>query len=80
MQTQNRVLDDLASLLTSLGSVTANLKTEADSAVRMKLERIASDLDLVPREEFDAVKEMVSNAMVRIKELEEQIARTEDKR
>jgi BMFP domain-containing protein YqiC len=62
MQTNNPLLDDLAKLATgALGTLTG-VRTEVESRVRDQLERVLSRMDLVTREEFEAVKAMASKA------------------
>ena len=62
MQTQNRFLDDLAKLLNGAAGVAASVRDEAGAQVRHRLERWFAGLDFVPREEFEAVKEMAARA------------------
>ena len=83
MQVDNRLLDDLARLASgALGSL-AGLKEELDALIRQRLERLLADMELVRREEFDAVKTLAANARaaqealeVRVAELEEALAKT----
>ena len=62
MQTDNRMLDSLARLLTDAAGAAKSLRSEMETMVRQRLDRLASDLDLVPREEFEAVKAMAAKA------------------
>lgn len=62
MQTDNRVLDSLARLLTDAAGAAKSLRAEVETMVKQRLDRVASDLDLVPREEFEAVKAMAAKA------------------
>jgi BMFP domain-containing protein YqiC len=69
MQTNNPLLDDLAKLATgALGTLTG-VRTEVESRVRDQLERVLSRMDLVTREEFEAVKAMASKARSEQEEL-----------
>jgi len=77
MQTENRILDDLARLASgALGSL-SGLKTELDTLVRQRLERLLADMNLVSREEFDAVKAMAANARARQEALETRVTELE---
>ncbi len=58
MQTNNRLFDDLAKVVTSAAGAAQGVRGEMDSLLRAQIERIANDLDLVPRDEFEAVKAM----------------------
>jgi BMFP domain-containing protein YqiC len=62
MQTDNRLLDDLARVATgALGALTG-VRNEVETRVREQFERILGRMDLVTREEFEAVKAMASKA------------------
>ena len=62
MQTDNRVLDHLARLFTDAAGAAKSLRSEVETIVKQRLDRLANDLDLVPREEFEAVKAMAAKA------------------
>jgi BMFP domain-containing protein YqiC len=62
MQTDNRVLDSLARLLTDAAGAAKNLRTEVETLVKQRLDRLAADMELVPREEFEVVKAMAAKA------------------
>ncbi len=62
MQTENRLLDDLARVATgALGALTG-VRDELETRLRDQFERILSRMNLVRREEFDAVQAMVAKA------------------
>ncbi len=62
MQSRARILEDLAKVTTGAVSTLAGIKNEIEGLVRQQLGRLLSDMDLVPREEFDAVKAMAAKA------------------
>ena len=62
MQTENRFFDDLARVASGAFGAFAGLRTEVETLVRQRFERLLADLDLVRREEFDAVKAMAARA------------------
>ncbi|MEL7462994.1 MAG: accessory factor UbiK family protein [Pseudomonadota bacterium] len=62
MQSRNRILDDLSQLMTNAAGVAQGVKDEAETAVRQRVERLLADMDLVSREEFEAVREMAQKA------------------
>ena len=81
-QSSNRLFDEMARLMGDAASVAQGVKREAETAFRSQMERFVGDMDLVRREEFDVVREMVSQARAenealkkRIAELEEALAR-----
>lgn len=77
MQTQNRLLDDLARVASSALGVAAGVRTEVEARLREQFERVLSQLDLVPREEFDAVKAMAVKAREEQENLAERLAKLE---
>jgi BMFP domain-containing protein YqiC len=62
MQTDNRILDDLARVASSAMGAAGGLKGELEALVRRQFERIFATMDMVSRDEFDAVKEMAAKA------------------
>jgi BMFP domain-containing protein YqiC len=57
-QTTNRFFDEVARLMNDAAGVASGVRREFDTLVRSQAERILRDLDVVKREEFEAVKEM----------------------
>ncbi len=77
MQTQNRLLDDLARVATSALGVAACMREELEARLRDQFERILSNMDLVTREEFDAVKAMAAKARAEQEDLAVRLAALE---
>jgi BMFP domain-containing protein YqiC len=80
-QSSNRFLDELAKLMTDAAGAAQGMRREVESLMRAQGERLLRDLDLVQREEFEAVKEMAARAReenerlaARIAQLESEIA------
>jgi BMFP domain-containing protein YqiC len=78
-QTTNRFLDEIARLMNDAAGVAQGVKREADSLFRNQAERILNDLDMVKREEFEAVKEMARLAREENAALKARIAVLEEK-
>jgi BMFP domain-containing protein YqiC len=78
-QTSNRIFDELAKLLTDAASVADGVRKEAESVVRTQLERWIADMDLVKREDFDAVRELASRARAENEKLAARVAELEAK-
>ena len=57
-QTNIRFFDEMARLMNDAAGAAQGVKREIDTVVRNQAERILRDLDLVKREEFEAVKDM----------------------
>ena len=79
MQTDSHLLDDVARVATGAMGAASGLKGEIDAMIRRRLEAILARMDLVPRDEFDAVKEMAARARSENEELAERLARLEAK-
>jgi BMFP domain-containing protein YqiC len=81
-QTTNRFLDELSKLLTDAAGAAQGMRREVETLMKAQGERILRDMDVVQREEFEAVKEMAAKARdenerlsARIGELESELAR-----
>ena len=61
-QTNNRILDELAKLMTDAAGAAQGLQREVETMMRTQGEKILRDMDVVQREEFEAVKEMAEKA------------------
>jgi BMFP domain-containing protein YqiC len=73
MQTENRLLDDLARVAGGAFGAFAGLRTEIEDLVKQRLERVLADLDHVPREEFDAVKAVAEKARLEQEALQKRV-------
>jgi BMFP domain-containing protein YqiC len=62
MQTQNRFFDDFARVAAGAFSTFSGVKSEVEARLREQLERVLAGMDLVSREEFEAVKAMAAKA------------------
>ncbi len=77
MQTQNRLLDDLARVATSALGVAAGMRAEIEARLRDQFERVLSCMDLVSREEFESVKAMAAKARAEQEDLAARLAALE---
>ncbi len=62
MQTQSSVFDDLAKLLTGAMGMAQGAGDEAKSFMRAQADRFVAEMDLVSRDDFEAVKELAAQA------------------
>jgi len=76
-QTNNRLLDDIARLMTDAAGVAQGVRQEMDTVARAQLERLVQGMDVVKREEFEAVKAMAEKARLENERLEARIAALE---
>lgn len=76
-QTTGRFFDELGKLITDAAGAAQGVRKEVEGAVRTQAERVLRDLDLVQREEFEAVKAMAQKAREENARLKERIAELE---
>ena len=74
MQTSNRLFDDLAKVASGAMHTLGGLREEVETRVRERLERVLADMDLVTREEFDAVRAMAAKARSEQEDLAAKVA------
>ena len=77
MQSQSRFFDDFARVAAGAMSTLSGVKGEVESRLRDQLERVLAGMDLVSREEFEAVKAMAARARSEQEELHMRLARLE---
>lgn len=79
MQTENRLLDDLARMANGALNTLSGLREEIENRVRERVERMLADMDMVPREEFEAVKAMAQKARAEQEDLAAKLAELEQR-
>jgi BMFP domain-containing protein YqiC len=78
-QTNSRFFDDISRLMTDAAGLADGAKREAQTFAKSQLERVMSGMDLVSREEFEAVREMAARARDENEKLAARIAALEAK-
>jgi len=78
-QTTNRFLDEMARLMNDAAGVASGVRREVDAVFRSQADRILRELDVVKREEFEAVKDMARTAREENEALKARIAALEAK-
>ncbi|HYD86663.1 MAG TPA: accessory factor UbiK family protein [Vitreimonas sp.] len=77
MQTTSSVFDDLARLMTGAMGMAQGMGDEAKSFMRAQADRLVAEMDLVSRDEFEAVKQMAAEARAEADALRDRIAALE---
>jgi BMFP domain-containing protein YqiC len=79
MQSENRLFDDLARVATgALGALTG-MREEVETRLREQVERVLGRMNLVRREEFDAVQAMAAKARTEQEALARRLAALEER-
>jgi len=76
-QTNSRFFDDVSKLMSDAAGLAEGARREVEQLARAKLERLMAGMDLVSREEFEAVKEMAARARDENEKLAARIAALE---
>ncbi len=65
----NRILDEFAKLVTDAAGAAQGVRREVETAFRSQAEKILNTMDVVQREEFEAVRDMAVKARAENKRL-----------
>ncbi len=79
MQSEKHIFDDLAKMINGVAGTMAGAGREAEASMRERMREWVGGLDLISREEFDAVKEMAAKARAENDKLLERIEALEGK-
>lgn len=79
MTKENRLFDDLARVAGGALGALSGVKEEVELLVRGRVERLLADMDLVPRDEFEAVKAIAAAAQAEAEALAARVAALESK-
>ncbi len=77
MQTRNKVLDDVAQLMSNAMGVAQGAKSEAETAMKSLVDRWLADRNFVTRDEFEAVRAMAQKAREENEALKARVAALE---
>ena len=79
VETPNRLMDEFARLMTDAAGAAQGMRREAENVVKAQFERMLRDMDVVSRDEFEAVKAMAIAARDENEKLTARIAELESK-
>lgn len=77
MQAGQRIFEDAARVAEGAFGAAVGLRREIDALIRAKLDRLLAGMDLVRRDEFEAVREMAVNARAEQEKLAGRLAALE---
>ena len=78
-QTSNRFLDEMARLMNDAAGAASGVRREVETVLRNQADRVLRELDVVKREEFEAVKDMARMAREENEALKARLAVLEGK-
>jgi BMFP domain-containing protein YqiC len=79
MQSQSTLFDELARAMTGAMGMASGLQDEAKSFLRAQADRIVAEMDLVGREEFEAMKQLAMDARAEADALRDRLEALEAK-
>ena len=73
MQNQNQVFEDLSRLMSSIAGTMAGAGREAETRMKEKLREMMGGIDMVSREEFEAVKTLAAETRAELEALKAEL-------
>ena len=70
----SKLFDELGKLMNNAAGVADGVRREIETVVKSQLERMINDMDLVKREDFDALRELTMAQSAEIKALQVEVA------
>ena len=76
MVNKNKILSDLSKIAVDAMSTFSGLKTEIETLVSLRVNKIINKMNLVKRDEFDVLKKMVQKTMIENEKLKKTKSKT----
>jgi BMFP domain-containing protein YqiC len=73
MSQGSRIFDELGKLMNNAAGVADGVRREIETVVKSQLERLVADMDLVKREDYDALRELVQTQSAELKALKAEV-------
>ena len=74
MTQSSKIFDDLGKLMNEAAGVADGVRREVETAVKSQAQRFIADMDLVKREDHDALRELVQAQSEEIAALQKDVA------
>ena len=74
MNQSSRIFDDLGKLMNEAAGVADGVRREVETVVKAQAQRFIADMDLVKREDYDALRELVQAQSDDIAQLRKELA------
>ena len=78
-QTSNRILDDIARLVTDAAGAAQGVRREVETSVKGQIERLLRDMDVATREEVEVLRDMVAAARAENEALAARVQKLENR-
>lgn len=75
MAQSNRILDNVGRLMNDAAGMADGVRREVESMVKAQAERFVMDMDLVKREDYNALRELVQTQSAELRALKEEVAK-----
>jgi BMFP domain-containing protein YqiC len=73
-QTSSRIFDNVGRMMNDAAGVADGVRREVESMVRAQAERFVMDMDLVKRDDYNALRELVQNLSAEVRTLKAEVA------
>lgn len=73
MSQGSKIFDELGKLMNNAAGVADGVRREIETVVKSQLERLVADMNLVKREDYDALRELVQAQSAELKALKTEI-------
>ncbi len=80
MSTTKRILDDLGKLMNNAAGAADGVRREVETMVKSQAERFVNDMDLVKREDYDALRELVQAQGEELAQLRKEVSALRSKK
>ncbi len=74
MQSQNRIFEDMSKIATSAMGTMAGVGREVETMIRARVKELVGGIDMIERDEFEAVKAMAATARAEVEALKAELA------
>ena len=73
-QSSSRIFDNVGRMMNDAAGVADGVRREVESMVRAQAERFVMDMNLVKREDYDALRELVQTQSAELRALKAEVA------
>ena len=74
MTQSSKLFDELGKLMNNAAGVADGVRREIETVVKSQLERLVADMNLVKREDYDALRELVQTQSAELRALKADVA------